>query len=868
MVTPPPGNPPTALPPSVVAAEQRAREFLAQTKWRKARDELKPLVKIDRARYLPLIIQANLGLVRELMAKGQVADAQPILAYLATIAPTEQLRAVELEMAGKTGNQADILPRCLAALCDASNQLPPSERCSLADQAILTFQEVPEATDPAHVRLAAEVRTVQEALLAISMQQWERGTEVLRGIPHRSVFSHWAMFLRGIMAFHRGDTERAVKCFAGLPPKSVPAKASQAYLLLAGRLPLAAKGPLVPEAVLDAACRLAGYANAGRIILRAEQHWRSGNYADSYRTVRDAVAQFPTESSDWLGALTDYYFAASREMAESESYKYTDYFDGLLARGGAKNGVEEMLMRRMFALKFSTYGDSGGMRDDWERYLTILDRLHRPNPRRSSIGYGWLGEQLARSQPSFNIFGPRTSSLRDAKGALAALQKAIALDPNNLPAHLALTSLYGTLNKTSERNRLLDDMSERFPEEKPVLLEAARRCLERKAFVKGLDLLERARHLDRIDPVIPELMVTARLRHSRQYFQQKRAEKGRQTLAQNEEFLTDRPEDFQRSRWTAKIHHGVLERLYGEAAAGETLLAEARALSPFPAAFALFAHLTNRACAAGRGHASLFLNEWQKALKDSPSVARALLLRRQMEFWIAAPEKLELRAEEGWLRAYVKAAAKAPFTRDEARQLIEIPDNGLVYESPQESALLLLVKKVLRNDPQDPLFRLYEHTLTTHSFVTSGNARAELESILEEAVRRRDDHTTQKVRQMLKACERPPFPLPPPPEPDFGGPDDFEDDLPPPGFADLLPPSGGSLPDESPELDEMAAGLLQLLSNASEADLRVMRKTRPKDMPESVFDSLVESARKMKGLLPPPQFKPPRRPDPNQPNLF
>ena len=868
MVTPPPGNPPTALPPSVVAAEQRAREFLAQTKWRKARDELKPLIKVDRARYLPLLIQANLGLVRELMAKGQVADAQPILAYLATIAPAEQLRAVELEMAGRTGNQASILPRCVAALCDASAQLPEEERCSLADQTILAFEEVPEPTDPARVRLAAEVRAVHDALMAISMQQWESATAALRVIPHRSVFSHWAVFLKGVMAFHHGDTERAAKCFAGLPPKSVPAKASQAYLLLAGRMPLAAKGPPVSEAALDAACRLAGYASAGRVILRAEQHWRAGKYADSYRVVRDAVAQFPTESGDWLGALTEFYFTVANGMSESEGYKYTDYFDGLLARGGAKNGVEEMLMRRLFALRFSTYGDPMSMRDDWAHYLTLLDRLHRPNPRRSSIGYGWLGEQLAKPTAGYGLFRASAGSPLDAKGAVAALQKAIALDPNNLPAHLALTSLYGTLDKTSERNHLLDDMSERFPEEKPVLLEAARRCIERKAFVKGLDLLERARHIDRIDPVIPELMVTARLRHARQYFQQKRAEKGRQALAPNEEFLTDRPEDFQRSRWTAKIHHGVLERLYGDAATGAAVLAEARALSPFPAAFALFAHLVNRACVAGRGHASLFLDEFQKTLKDSPSVARALLLRRLLEFWIAAPEKLELRAEEGWLRGYVKAAAKAPFTRDEARQLIEIPDNGLVHEFPDENVLLLLVKKILRNDPQDPLFRLYEHTFKEPWVETPDRARAKLESILEEAVRRRDDHTTQKVRQMLKEPGRPPFPLPPPLEPDFGGPDDFDDDLPPPGFDDLLPPSGGPLPDETPELSEMTDRLLQMLSNASEADLRRMRKTRPKDMPESVFDEMVELARISRGLVPPPPLKPPRRPDPNQPNLF
>ncbi len=867
MATPPPGKLPIALTSSVVAAEQRAREFLAQAKWRKARDELKPLVKLDRVRYLSLLIQANLGLVRELMAKGLVADAQPILAYLATIAPAEQLRAVELEMAGKTGKHTDILPRCVAALCEASLQLPASERCSLADQTILAFQDVPDATDPACVRLAAEVRAVHDALLAISMQQWERATEALRSISHRSAFSHWTVFLKGVMAFHGGDTARAARCFAGLPPNSVTAKASQTYLLLAGRMPLAKQGQPIPEPVLDAACRLAGYASAGRVLLRAEQHWKAGRHTESYRSVRDTVAQFPTESGDWLGALTEFYFRAAHSMSEADSREYLRFFDNLQSRRAAKNGVEEMLSLRLFALTYARGGDSMTLRSDWEGYLRLLDRLHQPNPRRASIGYGWLGEHLAQPGSSFGLFRARTDSLRDPDGALKCLQKAIALDPNNLPAHLTLVAVYGKLAKISERNRLLDEMSERFPEEKPVLLEAARRCLDRKAFVKGLDFLKRARQIDRIDPAIPELIVTARHQLARQYFQQHRVEKGRQALAETEEFLTDHPDDFQRNRWTARLHHGLLERLYGDAAAGEVQLSEARTRSPFPAAFALFAHLAHRACVLDRRSASPFLDELRTALKNSPSAARAVLLRRLLQFWINAAEKLDLRAEEGWLRSYVKAAAKAPFTREEARQLIEIPDNKLVYESPHESALLLFVKKVLRDDPQDPLFRLYEHTLRTSWLEASPQAHAKLESILEEAVRRRDDHTTQRVRKMLKLLDQPPLPPLGPLGPDFDEPEDFDEG--PPDF-------GKPFPGNSPKDLEQIEILMEMLLNASEPELRNPRKRRPKGKPDAMLDPVIEAARKGLLMLSPLKPAPPKSlpapppppPDPNQFNLL
>ncbi|MGH7967432.1 MAG: hypothetical protein ACREIC_01760, partial [Limisphaerales bacterium] len=64
-------QPEPGVAPALKAAEQRGREFLAQGRWRKARDEFKPLVKADRARYLPLLIEANVGLVREMISKGQ-----------------------------------------------------------------------------------------------------------------------------------------------------------------------------------------------------------------------------------------------------------------------------------------------------------------------------------------------------------------------------------------------------------------------------------------------------------------------------------------------------------------------------------------------------------------------------------------------------------------------------------------------------------------------------------------------------------------------------------------------------------------------------------------------------------------------------
>src|SRR5688500_17302560 len=84
---------------AMIAAEERVHALLEQGKWRQARNDLKSLVKTDRARFLPLLIDANVGLAREMLANGQTAQARQVLDYLATIASADRLRAIEIELA-------------------------------------------------------------------------------------------------------------------------------------------------------------------------------------------------------------------------------------------------------------------------------------------------------------------------------------------------------------------------------------------------------------------------------------------------------------------------------------------------------------------------------------------------------------------------------------------------------------------------------------------------------------------------------------------------------------------------------------------------------------------------------------------------
>src|SRR5436190_22864334 len=102
---------PAGAAPVLDPLEKQAREYLAARRWRKARDEFKLLVKKDRAKFLPLLIEANVGLVQEMLGKGLVSEAQQVVAYLKTIAPPEVMKSLELQMASKSGSALEVLPQ-------------------------------------------------------------------------------------------------------------------------------------------------------------------------------------------------------------------------------------------------------------------------------------------------------------------------------------------------------------------------------------------------------------------------------------------------------------------------------------------------------------------------------------------------------------------------------------------------------------------------------------------------------------------------------------------------------------------------------------------------------------------------------------
>jgi tetratricopeptide (TPR) repeat protein len=835
--------------------EARARADLAAGRWRQARDAFKLLCKLERSTFQPLLVEANVGLARAMLAKGLISDARQVLTYLRTIALPTDVAALEREIAAataprRTGEVGPVpIPLVLLLAAGAGS---PAERVEWADTLVVAFQPPLTADGSAEAeQVTADLAAIHQALESACGGETARALDLVRPLRRESPFAHWRQFVRAIAAYQTGDGGKAARHFGELPASSVPGRARAAWLLAIGDGRDTAQAG-AHEAVLEATAAISGYPGWGRALARADALWRAGKYAQSYRAVRDARPSFPADSLDLTGALSDFYFNSIFSMREPERVRYEEYLDDLYIGGRARRPAEQQRIRRLLALLLAMglYEEEvGDLRALWDAFLREHARLNGANPALASMAWTWFGDVLSR--PSGGSPGPV-----DPDGAIAALNKSIELDPTNATAHVLLASVYKSLGRVRDHNRLLDVMAARFPNDKGVLVAAGANALERSAFGKAAGHFDRALALDPLDPALPNHAVTARLSLARQHYAKHLVRKGRAELDRAEALAVDSPDNLIRSRWTLAARRGLMETMYGDPAAAAAALDAARAAAPSQAQCAFFVRLAWSFYDRMKPFPPELQSALDRAAQEEPNVNEAVQLASIMGYWAHADNSRVLHTDAEWLRRYIKNAIRTPFTRDEAARLFDQLRSWFDFRKPAQA----LVKRVLARDGADPLFRLYKDALEP----VPSLSLSQCEAILAEARRRGDVAAERLARGRVDAMQAPMrTPASGPFLDEFDATDVDVDPDPP---IDVGTMDGG--------MEEELAALMNILSNVPDDAIDEIRKRRPKGMPARLFDALVEAARA--GPPPAPRSGPgaDRRqrtrplPDPNQPDLF
>ncbi|RYD77416.1 MAG: hypothetical protein EOP84_15560, partial [Verrucomicrobiaceae bacterium] len=504
--------------------ESRAYEALAGERWRQARDFFKVLCKKDHEKYLPGLIQANRGLAEALMQKGQIAEAEQVLAHLRTIAPQEEFAAVELKGALRGEDWAGAAQTALQLWTTRGDALSEQDKQVVADSLVLAFPQMEEGGEAADwpEPLRQELTAVLGALRAVSEERYEAAQESLRPLARGSVFANWKTLIKGLIAFHSGAREKALSLFSMLPPTGAPSRAAAAIRALLEPQSLAVPRSAERDQAVVGVCRFLVAPGIGELLVQADELWKAKKAWESFSLMRRAP-EFPSLEPTFAGLLSVFYFRAAFSLDEEARNRYLTPILRLRDNESLKNREETFLMERMIAQESLLSGfDPAGAWADFLKHFAS-------DPRRAkltSLAWFAVADRLLRDEAEDEPFGFGSRSEKKKRAtATRLLKESIENDPENLAASLRLLEIYKSDKKSAEQNRLLDEMTRRFPNQKDVLIQAGIGCIERKTYVKGLAYLEKARELDPLDPQVALLTVNGQIRMARQQYEKKQLEK-------------------------------------------------------------------------------------------------------------------------------------------------------------------------------------------------------------------------------------------------------------------------------------------------------------------------------------------------------
>ena len=443
-----------------------------------------------------------------------------------------------------------------AAPGQASGELDEAE----IDRLVLgRYEPAVAPDDEVASRLAEELAAVRMASAATGDGRWDDAQAALRGVSARSVFRHWRMFLRGVRCVFQDDRETARQCFAGLPPQG--GLACAARTLAPGLAPAGPAAPLGARVALFLA--MTGQPSAwAQPITAAVSLWHAGKRVQAFLDLLAAMkGAFPATTPGLPAVLTEAMLPFCEQMDEHIMQE----IDQLVAKWRPFD--ESRLISRPQAALCAVRGACltkcwdttlAGIQKGWQSCVELWNLAHGPDPLRDSMLWQRAGNDLADlvGEDEAHAF---FSSKPDYSRARAMMQKAVERDPANESAWMDLVELAARDNDQKTVNKLLDDLSQRFPDNKQVLLRLGVRAVERKAFGKGLTALRKALALDPLDHATRGLVAEALISQIRDYRRKHRPQAP--LWEELEPLLNDRsaPGRYGACRWLARLHRALLD---------------------------------------------------------------------------------------------------------------------------------------------------------------------------------------------------------------------------------------------------------------------------------------------------------------------
>jgi tetratricopeptide (TPR) repeat protein len=509
---------------------------------------------------------------------------------------------------------------------------------------------------------------------------------------------------------------------------------------------------------------VAGQETIGKALARSQYLWEVGRFRDSLKHLRDRLTNFPTLTRGIGQALSLFYYTAFYDMEELGAENYVLSLVSTATNDRRSTALEKFLAHRALALWLEgTPAPDMEIVTAWEEALSRFQALSCDGHHATPLVYGRLGDLFSVEEPDedpFDFFFTRrrkqSQILRNARLAEFCYCKGIKADRQNRHCWFSLLSLYEKTGNKPKTNKTLDDIIKHFPEEKEAMFKAGIRCLERKAFVKGMNYLDQAQKLDPIDSRVRESFMVACILVALKQTQNGRLQKRRTALEKAEARADRTADDFNTGLCYLYARWAVMEALAGENDEAEQRMKKALSLAPNPLKLHYFTVLIGRMYGVRPVWAAESRRIADEALAGTPNpevgVSLADVLRYLHSF--QRPKDGWLDRERNKINRYLMKAAGRSCSREQAQAIIDYASH------PRVKAWNLrreYVELMLRRNPEDARFRWARlipdfdrerHPAGLH------NLRIELATVLDLAHKQGEQDVAEQVERALKQVDR------------------------------------------------------------------------------------------------------------------
>ena len=440
------------------ADEEAALGYLREGRFRKARDLVKPWCKVDRARFLPLLIEANVGLVREMRGKGLHSEAQQVISFLQTLLPPGEVERRVTEVPPEPPPGTAFL-RDLEALGAATEE---GAKAALADELVVHQLGRGPLEEEGAGAVVLELNLVSAAVAALGRAEWEMALGLVRRLAARSPFQGWRLLVRGVAAWHQGDGGKSKAALSQIMVGTVPARAAVAWLALGegGVWPQPMALP-VGQAVLE----LTGSGGTMEVLAAADGEWRGQRMAVAWRLLRTRWPGFPSWEPGFTETLSNLFLLAVRDLPPAVFHKLMETLRAEAARSGTL--IPAGYMERFQVLSAMIAPDTAeGEGPQWEKLLKAV-RRHFGEKDERGISLGWT--MKAERYFIRSLYDGLDDYEECLPHARIALERAMQADKGCERAWLRMAQLYAEAGKYDVLDGFLERMIKQFPQSGKVL---------------------------------------------------------------------------------------------------------------------------------------------------------------------------------------------------------------------------------------------------------------------------------------------------------------------------------------------------------------------------------------------------------------